>query len=221
VLRALQGLLGQNQAPLATFFNSLPGHLNTIWSFATMPKEKSSSKATFAQRSGSTTKVPIVSSAHLASGRSAELSEFEFGLIIAGNAFSRWAVRCMSAAGMKDMTITDVLVLHHINHRAREKKLADIAFILNIEDTHIVNYSLKKLHNLGLVKTERRGKEVLYSTNEAGQELCKRYFEIREQVLVSGLTGNGTESFELSELARFLRVLSGLYDQAARSATSI
>jgi predicted MarR family transcription regulator len=165
--------------------------------------------------------VPIVSSSHLAQGRSAELSEFEFGMIIAGNAFNRWAVRCMAAAGMKDMSITDVLVLHHINHRAREKKLADIAFILNIEDTHIVNYSLKKLQALELVQTEKSGKEVLYSTNEAGQAVCKRYYDIREQVLVSGLTGDGTESFELSELARFLRVLSGLYEQAARAAASL
>lgn len=164
---------------------------------------------------------PIVSSAHLASGRSAELSEFEYGLIIANNAFNRWAVRCMSAAGMKEMTIMDVLVLHHINHRAREKKLADIAFTLNIEDTHIVNYSLKKLVGLGLVKTDKRGKEVLYSTNDAGQEICKKYFEVRERVLVSNLTGTGTEKFELSELARFLRMLSGLYDQAARAATSL
>jgi predicted MarR family transcription regulator len=184
-----------------------------------IPK-KERSKAGFAQPARAR-KVPIVSSSHLASGRSAELSEFEFGLIIANNAFNRWAVRCMSAAGMKDMTITDVLVLHHINHRAREKKLADIAFILNIEDNHVVNYSLKKLLGLGLVKTERRGKEVLYSTNEAGQALCRRYFEIREQVLVSGLAGDGTESFELSELARFLRLLSGLYEQAARSAASM
>lgn len=193
-----------------------------------MPKEKSSPGAHFAHTTSDKPvpaptpgKVPIVSSAHLASGRSAELSEFEFGMIIASNAFNRWAVRCISACGMKDMTITDVLVLHHINHRAREKKLADIAFILNIEDTHIVNYSLKKLQALGLVKTEKRGKEVLYSTNEAGQAICQRYHEIREQVLVSGLTGDGTESFELSELARFLRILSGLYDQAARSATSL
>ena len=166
-------------------------------------------------------KSPIVSSAHLASGRSAELSEFEFGMIIASNAFNRWAVRCMTAAGVTDMTITDVLVLHHINHRAREKKLADIAFILNIEDTHVVNYSLKKLQGLGLVKTERRGKEVLYSTNQQGQALCQRYHEIREQVLVSGLTGSGAEGFELSEMARFLRVLSGLYEQAARAAASL
>jgi len=185
-----------------------------------MSKEKSAPKATFAQ-STAAPKVPIVSSSHLASGRSAELSEFEFGLIIASNAFNRWCIRCMSAAGMKDMTITDVLVLHHINHRAREKKLADIAFILNIEDTHVVNYSLKKLQALKLVHTEKRGKEVLYSTNERGRELCERYSQIREQVLVSSLTGDGTESAELGELARFLRVLSGLYDQAARSATSL
>lgn len=181
----------------------------------------SKKKATSGRRGRSIMEEPIVSSRHLASGRSAELSEFEYGLIIANNAFNRWAVRCMSAAGMSEMTIMDVLVLHHINHRAREKKLADIAFTLNIEDTHIVNYSLKKLVGLGLVKTDRRGKEVLYSTNDAGQVLCRKYFEVREKVLVSNLTGTGTEKFELSELARFLRMLSGLYDQAARAATSL
>jgi len=42
-----------------------------------------------------------------------------------------------------------------------------------------------------------------------------------KQVLASGLTGDGIESFELSELARFSRILSGLYDQTARSAISL
>ena len=58
-------------------------------------------------------------------------------------------------------------------------------------------------------------------SNEAGQDICKRYYDIREQLLVSGLTGDEAESFELEELARFLRILSGLYEQAARSATSM
>src|SRR3954451_19440115 len=87
----------------------------------------------------------IVSSSHLVSARSVELSEFEFGLIVAWNAFSRWAVRCMAAAGCPDLTITDVLVLHHICHRARNKKLGDICFVLNYEDAHVVAYSLRKL----------------------------------------------------------------------------
>lgn len=42
---------------------------------------------------------PIVSSAHLVSAQSSEMSEFEFGLIVAGNAFHRWVVHCMAAAG--------------------------------------------------------------------------------------------------------------------------
>ena len=93
----------------------------------------------------------IVSSEHLVSDKCPELSELEFGLIIASHAFGRWMIRCMSAAGVKDMTETEILVLHHVNHRGREKKLADICFVLNIEDTHVVSYAQKKLANLGLV----------------------------------------------------------------------
>ncbi len=97
----------------------------------------------------------IVSSSHLVSVRSPELSEFEFGLNTAYNAYSRWVVRCMGAAGVRDLTFLDVLVLHHVNHRGRPKRLADICFVLNVEDTHLVTYALKKLQGLGLVSGER------------------------------------------------------------------
>ncbi len=40
----------------------------------------------------------------------------------------------------KDMTAVNVLVLHHTNHRGTEKRLADICFVLNIGDTHVVSY---------------------------------------------------------------------------------
>jgi len=163
----------------------------------------------------------FVSSSHLVSDKSRELSEFEFGLIIAGHAFNRWVVRCMGAAGVKDLTTLDVLLLHHVNHRAREKKLADISFMMNIEDTHVVAYSLKKLVALGMVKSEKKSKEVLFSTTAKGQDYIARYREVREACLVSSLSADGSENFELGELARFLRWLSGLYDQAARAATSL
>ena len=127
----------------------------------------------------------------------------------------------MAAAGVKDLTTLDVLLLHHVNHRAREKKLGDISFMLNIEDTHVVSYSLKKLVSLGLVQSERRGKEVVFFTSTRGQEYIQRYREIREACLVSSLRADDSENLELGELARFLRALSGLYDQAARAATSL
>ena len=110
----------------------------------------------------------IVSAEHLVSEKCPELSELEFGLIIASHAFGRWMTRCMAGAGVKDMTETEILVVHHVNHRDREKKLADICFVLNIEDTHVVSYALKKLANLGLVSGERRGKEVFCRPRKQG-----------------------------------------------------
>jgi predicted MarR family transcription regulator len=163
----------------------------------------------------------FVSSSHLVSPRSQELSEFEFGLILVSNAFHRWVVRCMAAAGLKDLTPLEVLLLHHVNHRAREKKLADICFMLNIEDTHVVAYALKKLVGLGLVRSDRRGKEVLFSTTAEGQRCISRYRDVREACLVAALAKDGSENARLGEMAGFLRFLSGMYDQAARAATSL
>ncbi|MCZ8250879.1 MAG: winged helix DNA-binding protein [Hylemonella sp.] len=166
-------------------------------------------------------KSPIVSSAHLVSPRSAEMSEFEFGLIVAGNAFHRWIVHCMSAAGLKDLTPLDVLVLHHVTHRARNKRLADISFIMNVEDTHLINYALKKLQGLGVVASSKSGKEVTYAATEQGQHFVQRYREIREGCLINALKADEGLNRDIGELARLLRVLSGVYDQAARSAASL
>ena len=164
---------------------------------------------------------PIVSSAHLVSADSAEMSEFEFGLIVAGNAFHRWIVHCMSAAGLKDLTPLDVLVLHHVTHRARDKRLADICFIMNIEDTHLVNYALKKLQGLGVVASQKNGKDVTYAATDSGRQFVQRYREIRESCLIDALKADDGLNRDIGELARLLRVLSGMYDQAARAAASL
>lgn len=163
---------------------------------------------------------PIVSSAHLVSPRSSEMSEFEFGLIVAGNAFNRWIVHCMSATGLSDLTPLDVLVLHHVSHRARDKRLSDICFIMNIEDTHLINYSLKKLQGLGVVASRKNGKEVTYASTESGNQYVQRYRDIRESCLIDALKADDSLNRDIGELARLLRVLSGVYDQAARSAAS-
>ena len=161
----------------------------------------------------------IVSSAHLVSAKSTELSELEFGLIVAWNAFSRWAVRCMAAAGCPELTLTDVLVLHHICHRARNKKLGDICFVLNVEDTHVVGYSLKKLLAAGLAHADKVGKEVFYAPTPAGEAAVARYREVREACLMPNLDAD--RNADIGDSARLLRTMSGLYDQAARAATSL
>lgn len=162
----------------------------------------------------------IVTSSHLVSPKSPELSEVEFGLTLCYNAYSRWMVRCMAGAGFPDFAAIDVLVLHHVNNQDQEKKLADICFVLNVEDTHVVSYSLKKLVGMGLVAGTKRGKEVLFRTTERGREACELYRRVREACLLPGFSGASDENDRLGEAASLLRTLSGRFDQAARAASA-
>lgn len=159
----------------------------------------------------------IVSSRHLADGEGWEASELEFGLIVAFNAFSRWMTKCMAAAG-RELTPLEILVLHNVNHRGRAKRLTDICFLLNIEDTHTVNYALRKLREAELLSARKRGKEMFYETSPSGRALCEAYREVRRQCLLGGLDLTGEE---MQRIGASLRALSGHYDQASRSAATL
>ncbi len=164
---------------------------------------------------------PIVSSAHLAEGGSPGMSEVEYGLILASHAFSRWMVRCMAAAGLPGLSPIEVLILHSIRHRGREKKLADICLVLDIEDTHIATYAIRKLEKAGLLTTGKASKEKTVKITEKGAEACARYAQIRERLLVDS-TANARPSEEtLSEVAALLRFMSGAFNQATRSAITL
>ncbi|PYE81158.1 winged helix DNA-binding protein [Pseudoroseicyclus aestuarii] len=164
---------------------------------------------------------PVVSSAHLANSALPEASEMEFAITMTNHAFQRWMSRCMAAAGEAGMAPLEILILHLVNHRERPKTLADICLVLNVEDTHLVNYALRKLTERGLIDTGRKGKEKTVVITETGAALCKRYGEVREALLIRGLKATGLDPSEMSNLAALLRALSGSYDQAARAAASL
>ena len=164
---------------------------------------------------------PVVSAAHLAAGAMPALSELEFALNVAVNAWHRWMARATAASGPGGLTATDVLVLHQVNHRGREKTLADLCLVMNIEDTHLVNYAIKKLAAAGLVMTGRRGKEKKVAITRHGEKACARYRELREVLLVQSVKMLELDESEISHLAKLLHALSGQYDQAARAAASL
>ena len=163
----------------------------------------------------------IIVAKEVATENTVELSELEYGLEVCGRAFHRWVQRCAHAAGLTDLAPLDVMVLKHVNHKGRAKSVGDVAFILNADDTHTITYSLKKLQKRGFLESTRHGKETLYKTTKIGEAGCARYARVRQACLVDGLQVFGMmDREELHQAANILRVLSGLYDQAARSATS-
>jgi len=103
----------------------------------------------------------------------------------------------------------------------RKKKLADICFVLNIEDTHVATYALKKLVARGYVKSEKTGKEVFFSATPAGRELCGKYRDVRESCLITTLRESGLTNEQIGDAAQLMRNASGLYDTAARAAASL
>ncbi len=163
---------------------------------------------------------PVVSSSHLADSAFPEISEFEFGLTLANNAFQRWVVRAMATAGYPGLTALEVLVLHSVHHRGRAKRLADLCLVLNIEDTHLVNYAIKKLAKAGLVREGRVGKEKTVAATAEGVAACQRYAETRDALLLRTLGELGFEPEQISRLSTLLRLMSGQYDQAARAAAT-
>ncbi len=164
---------------------------------------------------------PVVSAKHLASGAMPALSEIEFALNITNNAYQRWMIRASAASGYTGLAANDVLVLHSINHRNRDKSLSDLCLVLNVEDTHLVNYSIKKLESIGLITTGKRGKEKIAAITPKGEAACDKYREIREALLVESIKSLGLDESELSHIATVLRSLSGQYEQASRSAASL
>jgi predicted MarR family transcription regulator len=164
---------------------------------------------------------PVVSSAHLAESALPALSEVEFALTMMNNAYHRWMVHCMAAAGGPAMSPLEVLIVHLVHHRGRPKTLAEVCLVLNIEDTHLATYAIKKLTQAGLVKAGRKGKEKTVEITGEGAALCGRYKEVREALLVRAARQLGHDPDDMSRVAALLRALSGSYDQAARAAAAL
>lgn len=162
----------------------------------------------------------IVSSAHLADGAAPALSELEFSLTLAATSYQRWIARCAAAAGVQ-LSPLEVLILHTVRHRDRAKRLNDITLVLDIEDTHLATYAIRKLEKAGLIETRRDGKEKLVDATEAGRRFCDAYRAVRERVLAAPLAADGPGERALSEAADLLRRISGQYNQAARAAATL
>lgn len=144
------------------------------------------------------------------------LTQFELSMIVARNSQEKWALRCAAAAGIKGYSIIELLVLHMVGYGS--KRLADICFSLNIEDTHVVSYALKKLQRAKLVSTEKIGKDTFFVPTPEGKQRIDDYKAARDRFLVRSFIKFSDGKLEIEALTDTLRMLSGLYEQAARSA---
>lgn len=92
--------------------------------------------------------------------------------------------------------------------------------VLNVDDTHLVAYALKKLAAAGLVLVTPKGRERHFETTPAGESACHAYRVVRENFLVPSLSWVAGRHDTVRDAAAFLRTMTALYDQAGRFATA-
>jgi predicted MarR family transcription regulator len=96
-----------------------------------------------------------------------------------------------------------------------------IANLLNRDDVQNIQYSLRKLMGLDLVRKARdgAGKNTNVEVTEKGRQVCDEVANIRRQLLIRqiGELENGEARLLFS--ARTVSMLIGLYDEAGRAST--
>jgi predicted MarR family transcription regulator len=147
------------------------------------------------------------------------LSEMELALTVLWNSVHRWMSQRSQAGSATGLSDLDVFLLHLLVYRNKQLRGIDLAFALSIDDMHLVSYSLKKLQRQGLVSSSRVGKEVFYLPTAPGKQHYFDFLEDRKKYLEPSMQFISHEH-DLKSLNTLLRALSGVYEQAARSAAS-
>lgn len=150
----------------------------------------------------------------------ATVTEYEYAALHLMEAFRRWTTQCTRASATYDVGYNELLVLHVVRMQDRPKDAATIANILNREDIPNVQYSLRKLVSLDLVKKGRTGTSFTFTVTARGQELTDRYAEMRRELLMPQFAHLGDFRKTFVEARRVLMLLTGIYDQTARVAAT-
>lgn len=149
-----------------------------------------------------------------------EVAEFKYAAMRMHAAFQRWNEAAMLAAGGEPLTFTEVNMLHVIRMQDRPKSISVIANLLNRDDIPNLQYGLRKLRSLGLIRptgaTHRKNFE--YEVTPRGREVTDRFAEVAEELVYSATRSFADMETKLIAAADLLRLMTGILDEAARAA---
>lgn len=144
------------------------------------------------------------------------LSELEFALMRVERAFERWESECFAAASGLTLSGSENALLHVIRLHERAKPLKGLVRLTNRDDIPNLQYALRKLIKLGMVRQSGARSNAVYEVTDLGRQATDRYAELRAQLLTE-FTGSVTGfDQQLRQSTQTLNLLSGIYDQAAR-----
>lgn len=149
------------------------------------------------------------------------LTQLEYALMRANEAFSRWQSECLASSTDLAATGAENTLLHVIRMNDRPKSAKELARLTNRQDMPNIQYGLRKLLKAGLIGREGSSRTgVTYHITDEGRAVTDRYAEVRRMFLLSLLPRLDNAETALSEAAQTLELMSGIYDAAALSAVT-
>jgi predicted MarR family transcription regulator len=152
----------------------------------------------------------------------AELSvtDIEWAFLRINESFARWLHTVMSAVSSTGLAHQEQLILHVVRMQNQPRGSAQIAQTLNRTDINNIQYSLKKLETAGLVfRTREAGsKTYLFAVTADGAKITDAYAALRRRLLIPQIELLGDFEQQMTQVARVLSVLIGIYEEQARAA---
>jgi predicted MarR family transcription regulator len=150
-----------------------------------------------------------------------DVAEMEYALMRSFEAFGRWQAECLASVSDFSATGPENALLHIIRMNDRAKSIRDLAHMANREDIPNIQYSLRKLIQGGLVARSGSGRSgVVYEVTALGRDVTDRYADVRAALLLSATERVPDLHHRLRETARTLELMTGIYEQAARTAAT-
>lgn len=151
-----------------------------------------------------------------------EVTEFKYAAMRMNAAFQRWNEAAMLAAGGEALTFTEANMLHVIRMQERPKGISVIANLLNRDDVPNLQYGLRKLRSLGLIRptgTAHR-KNFEYEVTPKGRAVTDRFAEIAAELVYTPTRTVSKIEEKVIAAADLLRLMTGILDEAARVAVT-
>jgi predicted MarR family transcription regulator len=154
-----------------------------------------------------------------------KVTEFEWSLIRFFETFSRWVLAngMVTITADVDLKYQEHFILHVIRMQDRPKNSATIARLMNRDDIPNIQYSLRKLETAGLIEKQRENnsKTYAYNASELGVKLTDEYYKVRHELLLKRLEEINDVEEKFERGARFMSLLTGIYEEAARDCATI
>jgi predicted MarR family transcription regulator len=148
-------------------------------------------------------------------------TDLEYALMRTFEAFGRWQAECLASVADIQASGPENAILHIIRMHGRPKSIRDIARLTNREDIPNIQYSLRKLNKAGLIRRTGSGRSgVTYAVTEEGLRITDAFAHSRKSLLISMLKELHHSGDKLRQAASTLELIGGIYEQAARIAST-